>query len=129
MTYKEQLKTPEWEAKRKKILKRDNYTCQGCCSKNNLQVHHKIYFPNLMAWQYENNYLITYCEQCHDEWHCLKYEINKLIARINFREGHFHTIFDILKMSVNTYEEKLHEIYCVVEAVKKCKINYEIDND
>ncbi len=32
MTYEEKLKLPQWQAKRKEILERDNYTCQrtGC---------------------------------------------------------------------------------------------------
>lgn len=69
MTYKQQLLTPEWRAKRAKILKRDNYCCTKCSSKHRLQIHHKYYNLNKKAWEYPNKALITLCETCHEKEH------------------------------------------------------------
>jgi len=48
---------------RPSVLKRDNYTCQKCGSKENLDVHHKI-----VGIQTMDNF-ITYCRSCHKTTH------------------------------------------------------------
>lgn len=53
----------------KKVLERDNYTCQNCGSKEKLNVHHiKNYadFPDLRT-KVSNG--VTLCESCHKEIH------------------------------------------------------------
>jgi len=69
MKYSEQLLTDKWKNKRLIILKRDNYCCKKCNSKNNLQVHHKKYINGRMCWDYPNSFLITLCKICHDKLH------------------------------------------------------------
>lgn len=57
--------TPEYKNWRKKILGRDNYTCQCCGSKQNLEVHHNKsvrFYPEL-ATNINNG--ITLCNSCH----------------------------------------------------------------
>lgn len=61
--------TPEWYARRKEILERDGFTCQKCGSKENLQVHHKVYDPRLHVWEYEGRWLVTMCHPCHEDFH------------------------------------------------------------
>lgn len=34
-----------------------------------LHIHHKYYKDGLMAWEYENDALVTLCEDCHTEEH------------------------------------------------------------
>jgi 5-methylcytosine-specific restriction endonuclease McrA len=34
-----------------------------------LNVHHKKYLPNRMAWDYTDDYLMTVCRECHEEIH------------------------------------------------------------
>lgn len=72
------------------ILNRDNYTCQNCTSKQNLEVHHiktlktlvKEYCKNknilpinfteqdlLSQHFYETDNGITFCKKCHKDWH------------------------------------------------------------
>lgn len=67
--YIEILKSPEWIKKRCKIMKRDNFKCQSCGSKNKLQVHHKKYIKGKMPWEIQDKYLITLCENCHNKEH------------------------------------------------------------
>jgi endogenous inhibitor of DNA gyrase (YacG/DUF329 family) len=53
----------KWKKLRLKILKRDNFTCQACGSKNNLDVHHKI--PFRISHDNSESNLITLCHNCH----------------------------------------------------------------
>ena len=77
--YSELLKDPRWQDKRKSIIKRDNYQCQYCgLGLRKLNVHHLIYIKGLKPWEYDNELLITLC----DEHHELIHDINKIIAII-----------------------------------------------
>ncbi len=71
--YDEQLADNRWIAIRSKILERDNFKCAICgchSSKNNpLNVHHRYYIFNAMAWDYEDNALVTLCNHCHNLVH------------------------------------------------------------
>lgn len=83
MTYAEQLKDPRWLKKRKEILERDEYKCREC--KNNdikLHVHHGYYEKDSMAWEYENKYLHTLCENCHKFHHVKFQQLVKLSAEM-----------------------------------------------
>lgn len=67
MRYREKLKDPRWQKKRLEIFNRDNFTCQHCKAKNiSLQVHHKAY-REVEPWDYPDHYLVTLCEDCHEE--------------------------------------------------------------
>ncbi len=67
MPYEEYLTTPEWQATRKRILKRDNYQCQGCHAKHvALNVHHYTY--ERLGCE-EDTDLVTLCVDCHEELH------------------------------------------------------------
>jgi len=63
MPYRDYMQTPEWEARRKRIMRRDNYRCQVCNVRGvRLNVHHKTYERR----GYEDDKdLITLCESCH----------------------------------------------------------------
>ncbi len=84
-SYEELLSRPEWKQKRKRILLRDNYTCQFCgaTSKSELQVHHRQYhyIARLgifkQPWDYPDECLITICKKCHNRGHSL-YNVPKI---------------------------------------------------
>ena len=61
--YTQYINSRTWKLKRREILKRDNNECQTCCSKNDLQVHHRHY-NNLGNEALAD--LITLCVPCHD---------------------------------------------------------------
>lgn len=54
---------------RKQVLLEDDYTCQKCNSKNNLQVHHIISINNSVMEQHDKLNCITLCKECHKEIH------------------------------------------------------------
>jgi 5-methylcytosine-specific restriction endonuclease McrA len=58
------LRSPEWQAKRTAVFRRDGYICQGCLTNPAAQVHHITY----AHWQHEPLFdLVSVCVQCHDE--------------------------------------------------------------
>ena len=67
--YYENLNDINWIEKRKEILKRDNNKCLNCNNKQNLHIHHLLYFNNKKAWEYDNEYLVTLCGNCHENEH------------------------------------------------------------
>lgn len=80
MTYSEKLKSPQWQKKRLEILNRDDFSCQSCGDiELSLHVHHTKYKANTDPWEYENDSLITLCENCHTEVTWLKKDIKRII--------------------------------------------------
>lgn len=57
--------TPEYRMWKIEVLKRDNYTCQGCGSKNKLHCHHKKSFKDYKKLRTDINNGIVLCEVCH----------------------------------------------------------------
>lgn len=64
--YRRYLRSRSWKKKRMKRLKKDNFTCQRCGRKTNLQIHHKTY-KNIYKEQMED--LVTLCGKCHKKEH------------------------------------------------------------
>lgn len=62
-------KMGEWNKIRKKILLRDNYTCQICGSETTLHVHHIVPFSLVNCHNTDN--LVTLCSTCHDNIHSI----------------------------------------------------------
>ena len=72
MKYTEKLKNPRWQKKRLEILERDGWQCRSCWENNKtLHVHHMSYDKDLKPWEYDNNKLLTLCEDCHELLHVL----------------------------------------------------------
>ena len=64
----ERIRNPIWKITRKKVYKRDNWTCQICkikCNKykGQIQCHHII--PYRITQDNSENNLITLCASCH----------------------------------------------------------------
>ena len=67
--YAQQLKSPEWKAKRLEILERDGNKCVKCGETKRLHVHHLSYTSGCNAWEYPNDNLVTLCNECHVKEH------------------------------------------------------------
>lgn len=60
---------------RKSVLKRDNYTCQECEAKDNLEVHHikpLKFYPELYI-EIDNG--LTLCNKCHRKTDSYGYKV------------------------------------------------------
>jgi hypothetical protein len=65
-SHQQYLKSSQWKEIRKKVLKRDDYTCQGCLENPAVDVHHITY----NNWQNEFMFeLISLCRECHTRVH------------------------------------------------------------
>jgi hypothetical protein len=68
---------PNWKAKRKEILQRDQHQCRHCGSSADLQVHHRQYLfvkatqQFKVPWDYPDHLLLTLCAKCHSRGHAL----------------------------------------------------------
>lgn len=62
---------PRWQKKRLEIMQRDEFTCQCCGSDDKtLHVHHRKYRKEAEGpWDYEDDHLVTYCDDCHAAMH------------------------------------------------------------
>jgi len=82
--YSEKLKDPRWQKKRLEIFERDAWTCRLCSStKKTLCVHHKKYSYGKNPWEYDNEDLITYCEECHRAFSLMEERYNLFMKAEN----------------------------------------------
>jgi hypothetical protein len=64
--YERYLDSPEWKAKRARVLDRAKGTCEGCLEKTATQVHHPTYKHIKCEFMFE---LIAVCDGCHARLH------------------------------------------------------------
>lgn len=65
-SYAEKLRDPRWQKKRLEIMKRDGFACKNCGdASKTLNVHHSAYVKGCEPWEYDERYLHTVCERCH----------------------------------------------------------------
>ena len=71
--YEKYMQSPQWQAKRLKVLKRDNYKCQHC----NCVVTHYTAHVHHLSYKYFGNeplrHLVTLCRECHRKEHNYKF--------------------------------------------------------
>ena len=80
MTYSDKLKDPRWQKKRLKILERDNWACVLCSDhESTLNVHHVEYNFKKDPWDYDNKYLWTLCNKCHEKEGVYKLKIQDIL--------------------------------------------------
>lgn len=67
MWKKRDYQDPHYKEFRRKVLKRDKYTCQVCKSRirKNLEVHHIMTWADASSLRYDVDNGITLCKQCH----------------------------------------------------------------
>jgi hypothetical protein len=97
MTYAEKLRDPRWQKKRLEIMERDKFTCQLCGNnESTLNIHHLYYEKNKDPWDYNNDDLITLCEECHEyETECIKEYSNELLMYLKRGKYFSNQILDI----------------------------------
>ena len=69
MDYREQLKTKKWKELSEKVKDYYDHACVGCGTNQNLNTHHKRYYKNRKAWEYEIKDLVVLCKDCHNLFH------------------------------------------------------------
>lgn len=73
LDYAQKLKDPRWQQLRLKIFERDGWSCVSCSdTKSTLNAHHTYYASpedNREPWDYEEESIISLCEDCHRNEH------------------------------------------------------------
>ena len=84
-SYLEQYRSPKWQKLRLEILERDEWTCQKCFDdESQLQVHHRKYIYGNKVWEYDESYLVTLCDKCHQvESKNMKGEMDVFVEILN----------------------------------------------
>jgi hypothetical protein len=60
------FKDPRWQRKRLEVMRREDFACQHCGTKEaTLNVHHSYYKKDLAPWEYPDESLRCLCENCH----------------------------------------------------------------
>ena len=71
--YNEYLQSPAWQSKRGKVLRRDDFICQGCFTNEATEVHHLTYeHYNIEPGSEPLFHLVAICKPCHDNYHAIK---------------------------------------------------------
>lgn len=83
-SYAELLKDPRWQRKRLEILQRDGWRCQKCEREDKtLHVHHRRYVYGRKPWEYEEQDLVTLCEDCHEKHSRLDVVLKEMLPRLD----------------------------------------------
>jgi len=64
--YEQYMRSPEWQARRAKVLERDRYQCQACRERRANDVHH-LHYRNFGREPLFD--LVAICRPCHDALH------------------------------------------------------------
>ena len=80
--YSEKLRDGRWQKKRLEILDRDSFHCLCCIHSESkpLNVHHLYYEKGLEPWEYDNDAMVTLCDDCHDIIHNNLQKLSGIIA-------------------------------------------------
>lgn len=69
MTYKEQIRSPQWIEFAAAFKKAKDWKCESCGAKqsatNELSVHHIYYMGGVMMWDHPEGLLECLCSRCH----------------------------------------------------------------
>ena len=74
-----------WQKKRLQVMERDKWTCRSCGERGEgitLNVHHIFYEKGRAPWEYDDDMLVTWCEDCHTSRHKLQKCILKSMANV-----------------------------------------------
>lgn len=102
-SYSEKLKDPKWQKKRLEIFQRDGFRCARCFNDTSmLAVHHKVYIKGNEPWDYDNDLLVTLCEECHsDIKEILPVAVQNLTRALSQMDYHYTDLQLITKAIIN----------------------------
>jgi len=128
--YLKKLKDPRWIKCREEIKKRDNYKCRLCHEKEiQLEVHHIVYFRKREPWEYEDEYLVTLCEKCHNATRSINDDLRRMVLLAirlwQLTEVYEERLRDVSKMAI---EEKYDELSAIMKTMDLPELCFKWDN-
>lgn len=108
---------------------RDDFTCKRCCDKEKtLHIHHKFYINKNDPWDYDDDCLVTLCEDCHVEAQDGMDDATKELVRTIKKAGFFHQdIMYIAQAFEIMNPQHLHEV--IACSFAKHLINDDLQNE
>lgn len=118
-TYSEKLKDPRWQKKRLEIFERDSWSCRECFEKTEtLHVHHGCYIKGRDPWDYDNELLVTLCEDCHQRMSLSRAKLDLRLSSLPSWE--LENIDLVLEwMSVEVFNGMADGLRCLHDKVRK----------
>jgi hypothetical protein len=113
----------EWKERSLEIQKRDCFTCQICGAKDvPLSVHHKRYEKDRQLWDYDDEYLITLCWDCHElvgeyDLKFKRFPVNVSNDEYHLIKGYVTILYDLSGLD----ESQLFEVYSYIKELKNGK--------
>lgn len=126
--YAEKLRDPRWQKKRLEVFNRDKWSCCLCGDdESTLSVHHKVYENGKEPWDYDNDYLMTLCQPCHEiEYAEMQGAIDIISTQLKLK----FSSSDIWRMSLGIANMKLlHASEVVASAYEWAFENPEIQQE
>lgn len=117
--YQAYLKTPHWQAIRRKVFKEYGHRCDHCGSSKNLHIHH-ITYKNL--GEEEISDLVPLCEDCHKRLHNPFDSIDYLMLAEGYAYGELDSEDEEERERAKYLSKAISEL---IEAVKKIEIDKE----
>ena len=117
-TYSEKLKDPRWQKKRLEVMERDGFTCRDCgATHKTLHVHHCMYEKG-EPWETDSRFLLTLCEDCHDERGPQEADAKRALALLFARTDENFNLFDFVYGLVRATEMQTPMIIEEGEAIE-----------
>jgi hypothetical protein len=77
------FRDPRWQKKRLKFMERDGWACCSCGAQDRvLNVHHISYEAGKAPWEYPEETLVTWCEECHKKRHSMMQQMQEENAQL-----------------------------------------------
>lgn len=117
--YQAYLKSPHWQAIRRKVFKEYGHRCDHCGSSKNLHIHH-ITYKNL--GEEEISDLVPLCEDCHKRLHNPFDSIDYLMLAEGYAYGELDSEDEKIRKRAEAIALPISEL---IEAIKKIEIDKE----
>lgn len=129
---------PEYVDFVKKVLARDNYSCQ-CCGKHDsrkMEVHHLYGYSGFPQYRVDQTQAITLCQKCHGAFHNWHFEKYGYINKGNCTRADYEEWIGYAINKITSYNGKLattkkvfdYETGIIYDGAYKCATDLNVNN-
>lgn len=110
--YGKLLADPRWKKKREEVIAASylGKECENCGETKGVQVHHGYYEYGKKPWEYENETLHVYCEQCHKRADYFRVTARKILGRLSLLDLERSVFYAIAMLELDTPNAPLPDL-------------------